>query len=202
MKIRLILCAAVALFSCATANAGDFDFGVKAGISGNWMPGTYIDYGDRVVPNVGFYGGVSGTFEVSDMSFFQAEVLYSRKGVSTKSDLQGSYSRNISYLQIPLMFGIKLHSDRLMLMLGPEPGFCIGNSIKSDIPNVSSIGTPRVFNLALALQVTFMVTDNFGIDVKADAGLTRTLQDTKLPDGREDRGRNMCAQIGVCYKFN
>lgn len=202
MKARLILAAAVATLLCVTASAEGFNFGVKGGISGNWMPRTFIDYGDRVVPNFGFYGGITGALDISDMAFGQVEVLYSRKGISTRSDIQGKYSRNISYIQVPVLFGMKMYSERFSLMLGPEFNFCIGNKIKCDYPNFSSMGEPRKFNFGIAVQATFMVTDNLGVDVKADVGLTKTMQNAVNPTtGADDQGRNLGVLLGLCYKF-
>lgn len=197
---RIILLAVLALMAGAPASAQEFSFGVKAGVAGNWMKRTWLDVGDRVVPNIGFYAGVAGNIDLSDLMFAQAELIFARKGISTRSEILGKYSRNISYIQLPLFVGIKLGSDNLRLMLGPEFGVCVGNKVKADTYNPSSVGTVRPFNLAIAAQVNYMITDEFGIDFKVDMGLTRTMKDAAIQD-RQDEGRNLSVQAGVCYFF-
>lgn len=197
---RIILLAVLALMAGAPASAQEFSFGVKAGVAGNWMKRTWLDVGDRVVPNIGFYAGVAGNIDLSDLMFAQAELIFARKGISTRSEILGKYSRNISYIQLPLFVGFKLGSDNLRLMLGPEFGVCVGNKVKADTYNPSSVGTVRPFNLAIAAQVNYMITDEFGIDFKVDMGLTRTMKDAAIQD-RQDEGRNLSVQAGVCYFF-
>lgn len=197
---RIILLAVIALMIGTPALAQDFRFGAKAGVSGNWMKRTWLDVGDRVVPNIGFYAGVAGSIELSDLMFGQVELLFARKGISTRSDILGKYSRNISYIRLPVFVGFKLGSDNLKLMLGPEFGVCVGNKVVSDTYNPSSVGTVRPFNLAIAAQINYMITDEFGIDFKVDMGLTRTMKDAEIQN-RQDEGRNLSVQAGLCYFF-
>lgn len=197
---RIVLLSILALMIGALASAQNFSFGVKAGVAGNWMKKTLIEWDDRVVPNIGFYAGVAGNIELSDLMFVQAELLFARKGISTKNDRLGKYSRNISYIQLPLFVGFKLGSDDLRLMLGPEFGVCVRNKVVADNYNPSSVGTVRPFNLAIAAQINYMITDEIGIDFKVDMGLTKTM---KVPEfeGRTTEGRNLSVQAGVCYFF-
>lgn len=197
---RIILLSVLALMIGAPAFAQDFRFGAKAGVAGNWMKRTLIEPDDRVVPNIGFYLGVAGNIELSDLMFAQAELLFARKGISTRNEILGKYSRNISYIQLPLFVGFKLGSDDLRLMLGPEFGVCVRNKVVADAYNPSSVGTVRPFNLAIAAQINYMITDEIGIDFKVDMGLTRTM---KVPEfeGRTAEGNNLSVQAGVCYFF-
>lgn len=197
---RIILLSVLALMIGAPAFAQDFRFGAKAGVAGNWMKRTLIEPDDRVVPNIGFYAGVAGNIELSDLMFAQAELLFARKGISTRNEILGKYSRNISYIQLPLFVGFKLGSDDLRLMLGPEFGVCVRNKVVADAYNPSSVGTVRPFNLAIAAQINYMITDEIGIDFKVDMGLTRTM---KVPEfeGRTTEGNNLSVQAGVCYFF-
>lgn len=197
---RIILLSVLALMIGAPAFAQDFRFGAKAGVAGNWMKRTLIEPDDRVVPNIGFYLGVAGNIELSDLMFAQAELLFARKGISTRNEILGKYSRNISYIQLPLFVGFKLGSDDLRLMLGPEFGVCVRNNVVADAYNPSSVGTVRPFNLAIAAQINYMITDEIGIDFKVDMGLTGTM---KVPEfeGRTTEGNNLSVQAGVCYFF-
>lgn len=209
MKARkLILAAALALSMGAGASAQDeWEFGVKGGIALNMMPGTTIDAGDRYQANFGFQGGAYAAFYISDMWIAQLEILYSRKGVSTINHageelLGGSaltFTRNIHYLQMPLLFGFhSLFNDKVKLMIGPELGVYLGNEVISNYVSPYSLDDYECnpLNLGLGLQATYYVIDCLGIDLKFDFGLTRTFKDSTA-----DRGHNSAVQLGVSYRF-
>ena len=200
---KLSVIAALSLLMGTVAFGQDFNLGIKGGVAANWIPGTIIDVFDRPNTNVGFYGGVTGSLDFDGSFFIQVEALYARKGISTNSDASGKFSRNIPYIQLPLLAGFKLSDDRFRIMVGPEFGFNIGDNIKSDTPvDLSLYGKPAPFNLALAIQTTYLIAGNLGVDVKFDYGLTKTFQ---LPEdikaSIKESGRNMSLQIGLCYIF-
>ena len=200
---KLSVIAALSILMGTAAFAQDFNLGIKGGVAANWIPGTIIDVFDRPNTNVGFYGGVTGSLDFDGSFFIQVEALYARKGISTNSDASGKFSRNIPYIQLPLLAGFKLSDDRFRIMVGPEFGFNIGDNIKSDTPvDLSLYGKPAPFNLALAIQTTYLIAGNLGVDVKFDYGLTKTFQ---LPEdikaSIKESGRNMSLQIGLCYIF-
>lgn len=186
----------LALSFAAGASAQDFTFGLKGGIAANWMPGTYLDLYDVAQTNVGFYAGATGALNFDGSFFPQVEVLFVRKGVTTNNELTGKYSRNISYVQVPVYAGFKLADDRFRIMLGPEFGFCVGQNIRTKYETPAIIGKPAPFNFAFAIQTTYMIADFLGVDAKFDYGITRTLQ-----DALNDNGRNMSLQIGLCVVF-
>lgn len=192
------------LLLAAAASAQDLNFGVKGGVAANWMPGTVIDGFDRPLTNVGFYGGVTAALDFSGSFYPQVEVLYARKGVSTNNDLLGRYSRNISYIQVPVLAGFKAVDDRMRLLVGPEFGFCVGEKIKYGNQydfDPASIGKAAPFNFAIAIQATYFILDGLGFDIKFDYALTRTLKEAKSITGVVDKGRNMSLQLGLCYVF-
>jgi len=201
---RNIIIAALALVMGTGASAQEFvDFGIKAGASLNMMPWTTLDVGDRLQPNFGFYGGGYVAVNVSEYWFIQTDVMYARKGVSTSSNIQGKYSRNISYLQIPLYVGWNITgSNDWLVMTGPGLGIYLGESIKYESPGAhpSSVSNePQPLNLFWALQGNYALTDSFLIEVRADIGLTKTFKPGGLLN--DDKGRNASFSLGVCYRF-
>ncbi len=192
---KLCLTAALVIIAGIGAFAQDgLGLGVKGGITGSWMPGTYVDVGDQVIPNIGFYGGIYGFAELSDTMFGQVELLYSRKGCTTNNPILGKYTRNISYLQIPILIGFKISDDKFNFAIGPAIAYCVGNKIKSEIPNPSSAGEVAPFNFSAILQARYAVTEGFGVDLRFDFGASKTFKS-------EDKGHNSSAQIGVSYMF-
>ena len=87
-------------------------------------------------------------------------------------------------------------------MFGPELGFCTSAEMKAEgqTGNIKELINP--FNLALGLQFVFFVTDNLGIDLKADYGLTKTAKkNTFAGMSFQDGGHNVSLQIGISYTF-
>lgn len=202
MKLKLFLTTALALIMGAGAFAQEIDFGAEAGVAGNWMPGTVMDTGDQQVTHLGYYAGLTASMDITDMIFVQAELSYVLKGVSTRNAALGRYSRNLSYIQLPLMVGFRTSEPRLNLYVGPAFGLCVGNKVVSELTHASSAGTPRKFNVSGTAQMTYMFLGNLGIDVRFDFGINKTMQDTKVGQvSVDDDGRNMGIMMGLCYKF-
>lgn len=200
MSIRKIFITALALMLGAGASAQGLNFGVKAGVTANWIPGTYGDLGDDPATNIGFYGGLSATHDFASNLFLQAEALYARKGISTVNPILGKYTRNISYIQVPLMVGVRTYGDHLRVMAGPALAYCLGTTVKSDVYNPASLGSPRDFDLSFVLQTTYLVAENLGVDLKFDFGITPAFKDAAIA-GTVDEGRNSSVMIGFSYFF-
>ena len=208
MKIyKYLLSAVLGLALCASVSAQTpFDLGLKGGIALNMMPGTSAILYDEFIPNIGFQGGAFSTFYLSDDLVGQVEVIYARKGVSTVNhtpEMAGlskdTYSRNIHYLQVPLLIGLDgLADGNFRIMTGPEAGILLGSHIRTNTSTIfddEDFGL-NDFNLAWALQTTYFVTDALGIDFKLEYALTRTfIKETR------DAGHNAAVQIGLSYRF-
>lgn len=200
MNARKLMIAAALLVGCITAQA-QTQFGIKGGFSASWIVGTVLNGDEVVSPHNNFYAGATASWEIGDIFTLQTELLYAGKGHSDRSTLLNKkYTRTLGYLQLPVMFGVRLADDRCTLMLGPEPGYLV-YAYKNDY-GVESSGKEECnpFNLAAAFQVTYMIIDAVGIDAKFDWGLTRTFSD-KYRGIVDDPGHNMSFQIGVCFKF-
>ena len=212
MNFRKYMLATVLALSLGASAFGQtsYDFGVKGGFSANMMPGTTAILYDQFEPNIGFQGGLFSTFYLSDNIISQVELLYARKGVRTVNhtpealgDSKDIYARHIHYLQLPLLIGWdSLGGSSLRIMTGPEPGYCLGNHIRTSYGDKKETHFEdddfmlNSFNLAWAAQATYFITSALGLDVKFDYGITPTFKkDT------HDKGHNAGLQVGLCYRF-
>ena len=205
---KFISVVALALFMSVSASAqSEWEFGVKGGVALNMMPMTTLDPYDQFKENFGFQGGGYACVWLSDFLMGQVELQYSRKGISTINHSgqvaydgpEFKYERNIHYLQLPVLIGFySLFDDKLRLMMGPELNVCLGNTIKANYITIFESENYEVspFNLGLAAQSTFFITDSLGLDVKFDYGLTRTFKAST-----NDRGHNLGLQFGLSYRF-
>jgi len=211
MKKHLFI-SSIAILCCLVASA-QVDFGVKAGISANWIPKTFVGTAYSVVPQPAFYGGFSGSFEMADNMFIQGEVTYDGKGHShyyIASDMtKHSYRAQLHYIQIPAYFGYNIEDAHTKVMIGPEFGALLAAKA-SDLVGSETVATLDIreycapLNLALAVQFNFMITDNIGFDLKFDFGLTRTFSKGYEYEGIEiiDKGHNTSVLLGLCYVFD
>ena len=196
---KLIIAALLLIVGTGAFAQSEFNFGARAGIAGNWIQGANIDPGDKVSPNVGFYAGAFAVWNFGSSAFLDAEVLFARKGISTTNDVTDvKWSRKLGYIQVPVLLGFKMRDDRLRLMFGPEFGWNLMN--KTTGADIAAVGnSARKFNLALALQGTFLVADHLGIDVKVDYGLTKTFLANSVASVASDNGRNVSVQLGLSF---
>ena len=193
--------------SAGASAQSEWEFGIKGGVALNMMPKTTLDPYDQFKANFGFQGGAYTCVYLSDFLMGQLELQYSRKGISTVNyGERGSsgkttfeYKRNIHYLQLPVLFGFySLVDDKLRLMLGPEFNVYLGDTVKANYVSIFESEDYQVspFNLGLAAQATFFLTEFLGLDVKFDYGLTRTFKAST-----NDRGHNFAVQMGLSYRF-
>lgn len=202
MKFGKVLVSCALLLSFATvAKAQDFQFGLKGGLSASWLQGTVVTGYEQVIPHVNFYAGGYTTYDLSRDFFLQAELLYAGRGHSDRSEILPKYSRSLGYLMVPVFAGYYL-VDNLSLMLGPEFGYLLFSKTKAGDKVTDTLKDCRRFNICIAMQMNYMISDNFGVDVKFDWGLNKTFKPGMYAKDVNDNGRNMAVQIGVCYKFD
>lgn len=196
---RILISCALLLSIGSAVNAQDMQFGVKAGLSASWLQGTVVTGYETVVPHNNFYAGAFASCDVIDGFFLQAELLYAGRGHSDRSEILADYSRNLGYLMLPVFAGYRIGDASIML--GPEFGYLLFSKTRVGDTRTDTTADCNRFNICLAMQINYMITDNFGVDVKFDWGLNKTFKPGLYAEGVNDNGRNMAAQIGFCYKF-
>lgn len=207
MKMKNILLAAILFVVCGQFAGAQVMLGAKAGIAASWIPGTLkTDPAERSVPHNNFYAGLTSEFMLGDRFCTQVDLLYTAKGYSSVTELPGfkdRYSLNLGYLQLPVLFGVKMAQNRYTICVGPEFGLNLFSKFAGEENGIpydgDALALTNRFNLALVLQTTYMFTDNLGVDVRFDWGATRTFKQ-KYEQFRED-GHNMSLMLGLCYKF-
>lgn len=201
-RLHCIVAVAALVLGAVSVNAQDFQFGLKGGLAASWLTNTVVIGDEVIVPHNSFYAGAVAKYDVSRSFMLQAELLYAGKGHSDKSELRGKYIRSLSYLQIPLFAGYRFSSKDYTIMIGPEFGYLLGSRTTAAGKKFDSTSECRRFNIALALQTNYMVTDNFGVDVKFDWGANGTFAPGMYAEGVNDNGRNVTVQVGVCWFFD
>ena len=201
----LTLIAAFALAGCLKASAQSFWIGPEAGFNASWITHTIIDPGDKVLPHNNFYAGIKAAYDFGESMIGQMELLYAGKGHTDRNAITDyKYSRNLSYIQLPLLIGYKLADEKFHILVGPDFGYLIKSTTKSDDPQDVTGDTTadcNRFNIAAALQLAYYIIPQLGIDIRFDIGLNRTFHQDFSYGPFNDQGRNLSVQLGVCYRF-
>ena len=210
---KLLLTAAIAVFTLSSVNAQDITFGAKAGINIANLDVTDANIDSRT----SFHLGVTAEFEISDTFSIQPELLYSAQGATESDTYEDSFIRSVSesewklnYIQIPIMAKFYV-SEGLSLEAGPQIGFLASAEVDSDSTETSlfdgsSVSTSSTVDAKeIVKSVDFGL--NFGLGYKLDSGLNFALRYnlglSNIYDVSEStvKIKNRVFQLSVGYTF-
>lgn len=134
MMKNLILSLALLLFSAAAF--AQASFGIKAGGMMATKVTNSLDH-NLEIAKLSFVGSAFYSFPISEQFGLQLELLYANKGLEAEARRAIQLIReDLHYLNLPVMLQYKL-KERLILELGPEVGYLIGQK------QIATIGTQR-----------------------------------------------------------
>ena len=210
---KLLLTAAIAVFTLSSVNAQDITFGAKAGINIANLDVTDANIDSRTSLHL----GVTAEFEISDTFSIQPELLYSAQGATESDTYEDSFIREVSeyewklnYIQIPIMAKFYV-SEGLSLEAGPQIGFLASAEVDSDSTETSlfdgsSVSTSSTVDAKeIVKSVDFGL--NFGLGYKLDSGLNFALRYnlglSNIYDVSEStvKIKNRVFQLSVGYTF-
>lgn len=109
---------------------------------------------------------------------FQGELNYSQAGWKENPDAEGApYQRNIHYVQMPLLanlgYGRERGGVKGFLVIGPQLGFCIGESTKDGVRYLTPqvlVGDLTQHDLKVQRKFEYGITGGLGMDVSTKKG--------------------------------
>lgn len=178
--LTLVAAAAALFVGTGAASAQNFSWGPKVGFNVSSM--SHSDMNAKV----GFTAGVFGELRVADWIGVQAELLYSRQGVTDKYTEEGIKIKDrlkSHYLNIPVLANFYV-TENLALKTGVQAGFCLGaRSIEKVDGNKTKLGVGNAFHTAdvsipvgISYDLGPIVLDaryNFGVSHALKAGDSR-----------------------------
>jgi len=210
---KLLLTAAIAVFTLSSVNAQDITFGAKAGINIANLDVTDANIDSRTSLHL----GVTAEFEISDTFSIQPELLYSAQGATESDTYEDSFIREVresewklNYIQIPIMAKFYV-SEGLSLEAGPQIGFLASAEVDSDTTETdlfdgTSVSTSSTVDAKeFVKSVDFGL--NFGLGYKLDSGLNFALRYnlglSNIYDVSESTAKikNRVFQLSVGYTF-
>lgn len=202
---KLFLSAAVVMSTMAFAQ----QFGLKGGmnVSSISKDGGLSDTSSKI----GFNAGVFMNAPLAQNFSIQPELLYNDLGskVTYGSNDQNSYSTNLGYISLPVMFQYNA-TPQFYLEAGPQFGLLVNADTKLKDGNNNQITTDftktakddlNTFDFGVGLGAGYYFTPQFGLTARYVAGITKIgKDDTILGRGLSD-SKNNVFQVGLAYKF-
>jgi len=140
LKLAMI-CLIAVIFNTVNAQDDQRDvpaFGIKAGINiSNLYDTKGEDFSDK--SKIGFAGGVFVSIPIGTYLGFQPELIYSQKGFKGSGNIlltEYEYTRNVDYLDVPLLLQIK-PIPGLSLLAGPHFSFLLHKGLSFDSGNIT-----------------------------------------------------------------
>lgn len=190
-KLYILVLFAFLSTGIAQAQVG---FGLKAGL--NLATFSALPDGiDNDGARIGLHLGAMLQFKLSESIFFQPELMISQKGgKGAINSINRAYTTKITTLDIPLLFGTKL--DPVRLYLGPSFGFVVSARSESGGNTNDVMDSVNDILASLQLGVGFDPTEQIGIDLRYEAGLTKL--SSRVAD---DKTKTNVIQLTVSYRL-
>ena len=213
--IKKFLVPALFVFGFTTAQAQDFNFGVKAGANYTTAEGDGVPsaYGYKFGGHVGLIGSIG----ISDMVSINPEVVFSQKGYDQggaeftigggkfKSDAK----QNINYIDIPVLVNVK--AGNLFFEIGPTAHFLLNAketySEKSKDASGNVTGERKTENkntdafesadFGYAAGLGYRADNGLGIGLRFNGGLKNIIE--AQPDRKFKNG---AFQLSLSYMLN
>ncbi|WP_417200793.1 porin family protein [Bizionia sp.] len=176
---KLLVCAAVAVFSMGALSAQDVRFGVKGGVNFANLAGDFgvsgfdEDFQDAEM-KVGFHIGGLAELKLTEKFALQPELLFSNQGFKSTyfdiDDRKQDYNVNLSYVNIPIMAKF-FPIDGLSIEAGPQIGFLVSaKDERNDYYNdYLEEGDVKIDTKDLYKSLDFGL--NFGASYEMESGL-------------------------------
>lgn len=195
-RVLLILCVVVSTYH----SQGQTVFGIKGGMG---LCNIKVD-GEIESMALRFQVGVVSQISLSKKFYLGPELLYAEKGFTARDPFRHvTISTHINYLNVPILLGLKFTEG--FIFAGPELGFKVGEHWKNSLLK-SDVFVFRTFDMGVVFGGNFMVSSNFGIDLRYILGLKDLMSIDVMDEnlnkiGEEITGSNRVFQLGLLYVF-
>lgn len=201
---KLVLGAAIAMSSLTFAQ----QFGVKGGmnVSSISKDGGLSDTSSKI----GFNAGVFMNAPLAENFSIQPEVLYNDLGskVTYGSNDQNSYSTNLGYIAVPVMFQYNA-TPEFYLEAGPQFSFLVNANSKLKDGNNSAVtdwsqtakDNLNIFDFGAGIGAGYYFTPQLALTARYVAGVTKIGKDDNIIGKAYSDSKNNNFQVGLAYKF-
>jgi hypothetical protein len=201
-----------------TATNAQVSYGIKAGPNLNdvrfYLKDSWHDQHRYWQTTLGLHAGFFLSVQLTERFSVRPEPEFIQKGFLVKAfppDDQPKSRITFSYIQLPVLFSFKV-IDKLYLEAGPAVGHRLSKSSSSDHFQFDYYMTlfEEKFELSVLGGVRFAVTENVGLALRHNYGLSNIIHpgpvyvqnpDTGRLEGFEQRGKNIVLLFSVDYNL-
>lgn len=134
----------------------------------------------KLGPTIGFTARYTCEKYFSLVCAFQGELNYTQAGWKEKTETgDNGYQRTVHYVQLPLLanlgYGRERGGVKGFLVVGPQLGFCIGETVKTTGNGSGYVpyqldGLPNQHDLKVQRKFEYGITGGLGMDVSTKKG--------------------------------
>jgi hypothetical protein len=167
-----------------------FEYGVKAGV--NYTNFTSASF--PTDPLIGFHGGATVAFKITDNFLVQEEFLFSTQGAKNKSTMFDNNDIKLYYMSVPFLLKYRGKSG-LYIEAGPQ----VGLKAKEDVKGLTTGEFAKKLDFAVAGGIGYQSKIGLGIGARYIYGLSK-VGNFDISNVKNDFTNNM-AQASIFYVF-
>lgn len=166
------------------------EFGLKAGVN-------YSNFTDASFPTdplVGFHGGATIAFKVTDNFLIQEEFLFSTQGAKVKGGALPDQDFKLTYISVPFLLKYRTNAGFYV-----EAGAQVGMKAKEEVSGLSVVDFAKKLDMAAAGGIGFQSKMGLGIGARYIYGLSK-VGDFEVSNINSDF-KNNNVQASIFYVF-
>jgi len=191
MKKLTIIC--LVLISASSFGQGfwkRFEYGLKAGV--NYT--NFTDAGFPTDPLIGFHGGATVAFKITDNFLIQEEFLFSTQGAKNKSALFDNNDIKLYYISVPFLLKYRGKSG-FYVEAGPQ----VGLKAKEEVKGLTTGEFAKKLDFAAAGGIGYQSKIGLGVGARYIYGFSK-VGNFDISNVKNDFTNNM-VQASIFYVF-
>jgi hypothetical protein len=189
-KLILICLIMVSTKSFSQSILKRLEFGLKAGA--NYSNFTNANFSTDAL--VGFHGGATVAFKITDNFLIQEEFLFSTQGAKVNTGILGNQDIKLSYITVPFLLKYRTNAGLYI-----EGGAQVGIKAKEEVAGLSFTNFAKKTDLAAAGGVGYQSKMGLGIGARYIYGLSK-VADFSVANINNDF-KNNTIQASIFYVF-
>lgn len=167
-----------------------FEFGLKAGVNYS----NFTDANFPTDPLVGFHGGATVAFKITDNFLIQEEFLFSTQGAKIKGGALGDQDLKLTYISVPFLLKYRTNSGFYV-----EAGAQVGMKSKEEVSGLNAGDFAKKLDLGAAGGIGYQSKIGLGIGARYIYGISK-VGDFDASNINNDF-KNNTAQASIFYVF-
>ncbi|MGO3183747.1 MAG: porin family protein [Aequorivita sp.] len=214
---KLLLFAAVAVFSFSTVQSQELRLGAKAGVNFASIGG---DGADELDGLTSFHIGALAEIPINEKFSVQPELLYSSQGAKAEfsetymgQTISFKYKRKLDYINVPIMAKYYV-IEGLSIEAGPQFGILVsakgeseteGGVVGPHSENVDIKDSHNTLDIGFGLGATYRLNNGIFFSARYVLGITNMIKDQDSDFGDEEfekfKQHNNVIQLSLGYSF-